>query len=83
MRNGKLIGINELRINWKRGEECVGEKKQGKAKKKKMENNWKSEKNVGESTALKKIIIIINKRGKIALLQETSRENNFIIQCQQ
>ena len=55
MRNGKLIGINELRINWKRGEECVGEKKQGKAKKKKMENNWKSEKNVGESTALKKI----------------------------
>jgi hypothetical protein len=40
-----------VRINWKRGEENVGERKWGKAKKKKknqLENNWKSEKNVGE-----------------------------------
>jgi hypothetical protein len=39
-----------VRINWKRGEENVGERKWGKEKKKKnqLENNWKSEKNVGE-----------------------------------
>jgi hypothetical protein len=36
-------------INWKRGEENVGDRKWGKAKKKnQLENNWKSEKNVGE-----------------------------------
>jgi hypothetical protein len=39
---------NEVRINWKRGEENVGGRKWGKEKKNQSENNWKSEKNVGE-----------------------------------
>jgi hypothetical protein len=44
----KSTGINEVRINWKGGEENVGERKWGKEKKNQLENNWKSEKNVGE-----------------------------------
>jgi hypothetical protein len=49
MRNEKKINWNkEVRINWKGGEENVGERKWGKEKKNQLENNWKSEKNVGE-----------------------------------
>ena len=49
MRNEKKsIGINEVRINWKGGEENVGERKWEKEKKNQLENNWKTEKNLGE-----------------------------------